>query len=85
VHYTSLSSLSINFFAMSFLLAHSSLDVSPLVLIVIWYSLAASRFIYSKVSLELSSIAAKLCSASFATVSFSYVDAPGSFLTGKPL
>ena len=71
--------------AMLFLLAHSSLDVLHPVLIVIWYSLAASCFMYFKVFMESSSMYVKLCRAQFATLIFSLDDAPGIFPSVKPL
>ena len=71
--------------AMLFRLADNSLNVLLPLLIEISNSIASSYSIYSGVSLELSSIPAKLCNAKFATVSRSCMDELGIFGMASPL
>ena len=72
-------------FATPFRLAESSSTVLPPVSIAISNSMAASCLKYSKVSLELSSMPARLCNAKLAIGSLSCMDEPGTFSIANPL
>ena len=70
---------------MSFLLADNSLNNLPLVHIATLNSLASSCFMFSSVSLEFSSIPAKVCNARFAIASLSRINELGTLRIASPL